>query len=59
VLLCEDGDVYEGVEHVGFATGQKRADLFGNAKAVFVPTTYIEPFGAVAIEAQMAGTPAH
>jgi len=40
------------------ATGQKRADLFSNAKAAFVPTTYIEPFGAVAIEAQMAGTPA-
>lgn len=58
ILTCEDGGVYEGVEYVGFATGQKRADLFSNAKGVFVPTTYIEPFGAVAIEAQMAGTPA-
>lgn len=57
-LFCEDGGIYQGVEYVGFATGQKRADLFANAKAVFVPTTYIEPFGAVAIEAQMAGTPA-
>jgi glycosyltransferase involved in cell wall biosynthesis len=57
-LLCEDGGFYQGVEYVGFATGQKRADLFGNAKGCFVPTTYLEPFGAVAIEAQMAGTPA-
>ncbi|MCI0334934.1 MAG: glycosyltransferase [Planctomycetes bacterium] len=58
VLTCEDGGIYPGVEYVGFATGKKRADLFSNAKAVFVPTKYIEPFGAVAIEAQMAGTPA-
>ena len=58
VLTCEDGETYHGVEYAGFATGQKRADLFSNAKACFVPTTYIEPFGAVAIEAQMAGTPA-
>ncbi len=57
-LVCEDGGVYPGVEYVGFATGQKRADLFSNARGIFVPTTYIEPFGAVAIEAQMAGTPA-
>lgn len=58
VLVCEDGGVYDNVEYVGFATGQKRADLYGNAKGVFVPTKYIEPFGAVAVEAQMAGTPA-
>ena len=57
-LVCEDGGVYDNVEYVGFATGQKRADLYGKARAVFVPTTYVEPFGAVAIEAQMAGTPA-
>ncbi len=59
-LMCEDGEQYhyEKLEYVGFATGQKRADLFSNAKAVFVPSIYIEPFGAVAIEAQMAGTPA-
>ena len=40
------------------STGSKRTDLYGKAIATFVPTTYIEPFGAVAIESQMAGTPA-
>lgn len=59
-IHCADGMVYEGdnLEYVGFATGQKRARLYQNAKGVFVPTIYVEPFGAVAIEAQMAGTPA-
>ena len=59
-IHCADGEVYEGdnLEYVGFATGAKRAALYQNAIATFVPTTYIEPFGAVAIESQMAGTPA-
>ena len=59
-IHCADGEVYEGdnLEYVGFATGAKRAELYGDAIATFVPTTYIEPFGAVAIESQMAGTPA-
>jgi glycosyltransferase involved in cell wall biosynthesis len=59
-IFCSDGEVYEGdnLEYVGFATGEKRARLYQNARATFVPTTYIEPFGAVAIESQMAGTPA-
>jgi len=59
-IHCSDGEVYEGdnLEYVGFATGNKRASLYQNAIATFVPTTYIEPFGAVAIESQMAGTPA-
>ena len=59
-IYCSDGEVYRGdnLEYVGFATGSKRADLYAHAIATFVPTTYIEPFGAVAIESQMAGTPA-
>jgi glycosyltransferase involved in cell wall biosynthesis len=59
-IYCTDGEVYEGdnLEYVGFATGDKRAKLYQQAIATFVPTVYIEPFGAVAIESQMAGTPA-
>lgn len=59
-IYCTDGEVYEGsnLEYVGFAAGEKRARLYQKAIATFVPTTYIEPFGAVALESQMAGTPA-
>ncbi len=36
---------------------EERAELLGNAKAVLMPTYYIEPFGSVALEAQLCGTP--
>jgi glycosyltransferase involved in cell wall biosynthesis len=38
--------------------GEERSELYRKAKATFVPTTYIEPFGGVAVESQLAGTPA-
>ncbi len=40
------------------AVGPKeRAEFLGNAKAVLMPTYYLEPFGGVNIEAQLCGTP--
>lgn len=45
------------VEHVGTVGPEERARLMGRARAVFVPTYYIEPFGGVAVESQMCGTP--
>ncbi|MDM7940149.1 MAG: glycosyltransferase [Methanothrix sp.] len=45
------------VSHIGSVGPAARADLMGRAKAVFVPTMYLEPFGGVAVEAQMCGTP--
>jgi glycosyltransferase involved in cell wall biosynthesis len=58
-IHCEDGNVYEGdhLQYVGPAIGEDRERLYQNARAVFLPTIYLEPFGTVAIEAQACGTP--
>lgn len=36
---------------------EERAEIMGKAKAVLMPTYYIEPFGGVNVEAQLMGTP--
>jgi len=45
------------IENVGFVDFKQRSDLMKHAKAVFVPTLYLEPFGGVNVEAQFCGTP--
>lgn len=53
-----DGCVLEGdVHYVGSVGFAERARLMARATAVVVPTIYIEPFGGVAVEAMMSGTP--
>lgn len=53
------GGLQEGVkaEHLGNLSIEDRAKWVGGAKALFVPTYYVEPFGTVAIEAMAYGTP--
>ena len=46
----------EGIEYAGFVGVDKRAELLAHAKALLAPTLYVEPWGNVAVEAQMAGT---
>ena len=46
------------VRYVGPVTVEERAALLSGARALLAPTTYIEPFGGVAVEAMLCGTPA-
>jgi len=45
------------VTFLGPVGPKERAKLMGHARMVLVPTYYIEPFGGVAVEAQLCGTP--
>lgn len=58
VITAGQGDLrIPGAEHVGVVRGKVKADLLAGATAVLCPTLYIEPFGGVAVEAMLSGTP--
>jgi glycosyltransferase involved in cell wall biosynthesis len=47
----------KNAQYVGPVNIEQRAKLLAGARCLIVPTTYIEPFGGVAVEAMMCGTP--
>lgn len=46
-----------GFEHIGPVGKLARGTFLSNAHALLMPTLYVEPFGGVAVEAMMCGTP--
>lgn len=46
-----------GLEYVGPVGIEERGELMGAAGVTLVPTVYVEPFGGVAVESMMCGTP--
>jgi len=57
LVVAGQGEAPEGTDYRGVVGVEERGNLMSNASAVFVPTQYIEPFGGVAVEAQLCGTP--
>lgn len=45
------------IEYRPAVGAKERSKLLGSAKAVLMPTYYLEPFGGVNVEAQLCGTP--
>jgi glycosyltransferase involved in cell wall biosynthesis len=55
-----EGLALSGEKHIVYQSAvgpERRAELLKNAKAVLMPTYYLEPFGGVNVEAQLCGTP--
>ena len=52
-----DRPISEYVDHVGVADIETRKNLMKNAKAVLVPSLFVEPFCQVQVEAMLSGTP--
>lgn len=48
---------YPHIEYVGYVDPEQRTKLMSKAKACFIPTTYLEPFGGTNVESQLCGTP--
>jgi glycosyltransferase involved in cell wall biosynthesis len=57
LIAGQEGPEIPGTEYVGLVTGRKKAELLAGALCVMTPTTYLEPFGGVAVEAMLSGTP--
>lgn len=57
LLIAGQGTPPAYGEYLGVIGPEERGRIMSRARAVFVPTTYIEPFGNVAVEAQGCGTP--
>lgn len=52
------GEGEAGITYVGPVEPADRAALMGDARCLLAPTTYVEPFGGVVVEAALCGTPA-
>ena len=48
---------HKNLKYRGPVTGKARADVVGRAKALLMPTRYIEPFGGAGVEGQLCGAP--
>ncbi len=57
-LIVAGSGSFDGYgEYVGPVGVKERGELMSRAQAVFCPTLYIEPFGGVAVESMLCGTP--
>jgi glycosyltransferase involved in cell wall biosynthesis len=57
LIAGQPGPPIPNTTHVGLVTGTTKSQLLAGARALLSPTQYLEPFGGVAVEAMLSGTP--
>lgn len=60
LVIAGGGDeklIPPGTEYAGVVGPEERSAIMGGAAVTLVPTLYLEPFGGVAVESMMCGTP--
>jgi glycosyltransferase involved in cell wall biosynthesis len=57
LIVMGEGVIGGPVRYVGTLGVKERAEVMGKAACLLAPTTYIEPFGGVAVEAMLTGCP--
>jgi glycosyltransferase involved in cell wall biosynthesis len=57
LVIAGQGTPPPGCTYKGVVGPEERSELMGKARAVVVPSLYLEPFGGVNVEAQICGTP--
>jgi glycosyltransferase involved in cell wall biosynthesis len=57
LIVMGEGVISGPIEYIGVLGPEERAQAMGRAAVLLAPTGYIEPFGGVAVEAMMCGTP--
>jgi glycosyltransferase involved in cell wall biosynthesis len=53
----QPGPPIPGTQYIGILTGAQKYEALAGATALLSPSTYLEPFGGVAVEAMLSGTP--
>jgi glycosyltransferase involved in cell wall biosynthesis len=56
-IAGQPGEPIPGTEYIGLLTGAQKYHHLANATALLSPSVYLEPFGGVAVEAMISGTP--
>lgn len=56
-LQAPEVTIRGNVEYIGVLPPLERAEAMSKALAVLAPTVYVEPFGGVAVESMLSGTP--
>lgn len=57
LIAGQPGEPIPGTQYIGLITGDEKKKVLAGARALLTPTVYLEPFGGVAVEAMLSGTP--